>query len=145
MVYVAKKAYKISEKEKGKLISIISKVLKADQKVIFAYLFGSFVSNDVFNDIDIFIFFPESENYFLYLSNLREELYDAMIKAGINRYSIDDFDLKAINDAPYDFAMDILCNGMLIIDKEPDIRMDYIEHISDEYRVNSFIIDEVFM
>jgi len=53
------------------------------------------------------------------------------------------FDVRIINDAPYDFVIDILCKGTLIVDKDPEIRTDVIERVSDEYRVNFALLDEV--
>lgn len=40
--------------------------------------------------------------------------------------------------------IDILRDGRLIVDKAQDLRKDYIERISDEYRVNYFILDEAY-
>ncbi len=41
-------------------------------------------------------------------------------------------------------VIDILREGILLADNNPDLRRDYIERISDEYRVNYFILDEVY-
>ncbi len=47
---------KIQKKEREKIISIISRVLNTEERVIFAYLSGSFINEDFFKDIDVFIY-----------------------------------------------------------------------------------------
>lgn len=68
-------------------------------------------------------------------------IFDAVTAGGLETFAIDDFDIRVINESPYDFAINILCEGKLIVDKDPELRTDYIERISNEYRVNSFILD----
>jgi len=137
-------AYTISQREREDITTIISDVLRGDERVIFAYLYGSFVTGSFFNDIDIFLFTRKTEDLFVCSSSIREELFRAVTKAGFGAFAVDDFDVRIINDAPYDFVIDLLCEGRLIVDKNPDLRTGYIEKISDEYRVNYFVLDEAF-
>lgn len=137
-------AYTLSQREREDIIKIISDALRGDERVVFAYLYGSFVTGDFFNDIDIFLFTRKTEDPFTCSASIKEELSHAVTKAGFDAFTVDDFDVRIVNDAPYDFVIDLLCEGRLIVDKDPDIRTDYIEKISDEYRVNSFVLDEAF-
>lgn len=137
-------AYAISQREREDITTIISDALRSDERVIFAYLYGSFVTDSFFNDIDIFLFTRKAEDPFVCSAGIREELFHAVTKTGFNTFAVDDFDVRIINDAPYDFVIDLLCEGILIVDKNPDLRTDYIEKISDEYRVNYFVLDEAF-
>lgn len=136
-------AYIISKTERDAITAKISDVLNADDRVIFSYLYGSFITGNFFNDIDIFIFIRAHENPYACSVSIKEKLFSCVTEAGFS-IAIDDFDVRIINDAPYDFVIDLLCDGMLIVDKDPDIRTDYVEHISDEYRVNYFILDEAY-
>lgn len=136
-------AYIISKTERDAITAKISDVLNADDRVIFSYLYGSFITGNFFNDIDIFIFTRAHENPYACSVSIKEKLFSYVTEAGFN-IVIDDFDVRVINDAPYDFVIDLLCDGMLIVDKDTDIRTDYVEHISDEYRVNYFILDEAY-
>jgi len=46
----------LSIKEKEVLTGKVSNILKAKQNILFAYIFGSFISRDSFKDIDVGIF-----------------------------------------------------------------------------------------
>ena len=47
--------------KKERLLYLIKEILSADDKVVFAYAYGSFVSEDVFRDIDIGIYVKNPE------------------------------------------------------------------------------------
>ncbi len=130
--------------DREKIINTISRVLEREKKVIFAYLSGSFVKEEFFEDIDIFIYGKDCDDNFNLSSAIKEKIYEEMVKEKIDSFSIDEIDVNIINDAPYDFVIDILREGLLLIDKDPELRTDYIERISDEYRTNYFILDEAF-
>lgn len=134
----------LSQSEKNHITSLISRILNQDERVIFAYLYGSFVSDTFFRDIDVFVYIRKDEDAFVTQSSIRDNIYEAVIHAGFHNIGIDDFDVRVINDAPYDFVIDILDKGMLLIDKNRELRTDYIEQISDQYRVNYFILDEAY-
>ncbi len=55
----------------------------------------------------------------------------------------DNLDIRIMNDdAPYDVVIDVLDQGELILDKAPDIRTGFIEHISNQYRINQIVLFE---
>ena len=132
----------LSQSEKNHITSLITRVLNQDKRVIFAYLYGSFVSKTFFRDIDVFVYISKGEDTFITQSGIRDNIYEAVIHAEFHNIGIDDIDVRIINDAPYDFVIDILDKGMLLIDKNRELRTDYIEQISGQYRVNYFILDE---
>lgn len=134
----------LSQSGKNHITSLISRILNQDERVIFAYLYGSFVSDTFFRDIDVFVYIRKDEDAFVTQSSIRDNIYEAVIHAGFHNIGIDDFDVRVINDAPYDFVIDILDKGMLLVDKNRELRTDYIEQISDQYRVNYFILDEAY-
>jgi len=149
MVYSTSGAMNMDKKKKckvdrEKVISTISRVLEGEEKVIFAYLWGSFVKEESFEDIDIFVYGKDFDENFTLSSNLKERIYEEFLKEKIDLFSIDEIDVNIINDAPYDFVIDILREGLLLVDKDPELRTDYIERISDEYRTNYFILEEAF-
>lgn len=134
----------MSQIEKDRIISLISYKLSNDERVLFAYIYGSFVCGTFFRDIDIFVYIRKDEDTFVTQSSIRDNICEAVIDAGFHNIGIDDFDVRVINDAPYDFVIDILDKGMLLVDKNRELRTDYIEKISDQYRVNYFILDEAY-
>lgn len=138
-----KKSYhRLSKEEKDKITKVISEVLNSEERVIFAYLYGSFVKEDLFRDIEIFVFIASNVDAFTFPIGLKEKLIDALIQAGIHYFSSGDLDVNVLNYAPYDFAIDVLSDGLLLVDKNPDFRTDYIEYISDQYRINQFILED---
>ncbi|OOP55836.1 MAG: hypothetical protein AYP45_12455 [Candidatus Brocadia carolinensis] len=134
----------MSRIEKDRITSLISQELDNDKRVIFAYLHGSFVYGTFFRDIDIFVYIRKDEDTFVTQSSIRDNISEAVIDAGFHNIGIDDFDVRVMNDAPYDFVIDILDKGTLLVDKNRELRTDYIERISDQYRVNYFILDEAY-
>lgn len=134
----------MSRIEKDRITSLISQELDNDKRVIFAYLHGSFVYGTFFRDIDIFVYIRKGEDTFATQSSIRDNIYEAVTDAGFHNIGIDDFDVRVMNDAPYDFVIDILDKGTLLVDKNRELRTDYIERISDQYRVNYFILDEAY-
>jgi len=136
--------YTLSQTEKNQITSLISQILNQDERVVFAYLHGSFVCETFFRDIDVFVYTCKDEDAFVTQSGIRDHIYEAVTHAGFHNIGIDDFDVRVINDAPYDFVIDILDKGTLLADKNRELRTDYIEQISDQYRVNYFILDEAY-
>jgi predicted nucleotidyltransferase len=92
------------------------------------------VKEEAFRDIDIGIHIknPE-ENIFVTTSDLRTELSRYSREEGVN-LTADQFDVKVINDAPFTFLNRIFKEGKLLIDLDPDLRTDLIEHVSVKYR-----------
>lgn len=95
---------KISRNGREKIISIISKVLNTEERVIFAYLSGSFINEDFFEDIDIFVYTNDDYANFSFKSDIRERLYEGLLKEGIEFLSIDELDVNIINDANLFFS-----------------------------------------
>ncbi|MFQ5687536.1 MAG: nucleotidyltransferase domain-containing protein [Candidatus Scalindua sp.] len=134
----------LTAEKREAIVRILTKVLTSEGGVVFAYLHGSFVADSAFRDIDVFVYTSEGEDPFVFPVKVKEKLSDAVSEAGIKSFVVDDFDVKIINDAPYDIVIDILCEGRLLADKDPDFRNNYIERISNEYRANYFVLDEAY-
>jgi len=125
------------------ILKLIKGILYRDKDIIFAYIFGSFIDNSrFFRDIDIAVYLSKIENRFLKDRELREKLSDEFFKKGFKDFSMDSFDIIFFNIVPFDFAMKILEKGKLLFSKDEDMRRDYIEHISMQYRMNKIVIDE---
>ena len=70
----------------------------------FAYIYGSFVCETFFRDIDVFVYIRKKEDTFVTQSSIRDNIYEAIINAAFHDISIDGLDVRVINDAPYDFV-----------------------------------------
>lgn len=112
------KKRRLSIKEKEILVEKISNALKAKEHIIFAYIFGSFVSGDSFKDIDIGIFISDSE----IKSPLTQELeMEGELEDAIHI----PVDVRIINKAPLSFIYNILKNRIVIVDNNKSLRADF--------------------
>ncbi len=130
---------------KPELVNKIKNVLLMDEKIIFAYLYGSSLSSDTPGDIDIAIYAKVEDSSFLF--SLPSDL-----KVEISRETNippDRFDVRVINnlieseDAFSLFYLKDALNGVLLVDKDFDLRSDFIEKFSMKYRESEGILSEV--
>lgn len=130
--------------KRKRVISLISESLKREESVIFAYLYGSFAEKSpIARDIDVAVYLGKIDDPFLLQANLKIKLSDELEKNSID-ISPDDIDVRIINDASYDFVIDILDRGILLVDKDPGLRTDFIERISLLYRINEIVLQEFY-
>jgi predicted nucleotidyltransferase len=86
--------------EKEKLLKLLKEVLVKDERVIFAYIYGSFVKEQFFRDIDIRIYIKDSEENPLVISpDIKTQLSRA-VKRENKDFTADQFDVQIINQAP---------------------------------------------
>ncbi len=129
--------------ENERLLDLIGEVLGADEKVVFAYVYGSFVSGDFFRDIDIGIYVNDPEdNPFVISSDLKTQLSFRAKKEGMDDLSADHFDVRILNDAPFTFLKRVFKEGTLLVDRDPDLRTDVIEFVALKYRECAGILAE---
>lgn len=120
---------------KETLIRIIKGVIARDERVIFAYLYGSFVRGESFRDIDLALYVKKetSDNPFIIISDIKSELFFQARKEHLN-IPADQFDVQIMNEAPFTFLRRIFQEGILILDRGPDLRTDVVEYVSFQYR-----------
>ncbi len=112
--------------EKKIIVKRISKILNDREDIIFAYIFGSFVTSPTFSDIDVGIFVDLKEvKDSLELELELEDLLEKEI-----RYPMD---VRIINRAPIYFSYEVIKNGHLIVDKKPSLRADFEGRIFKTY------------
>lgn len=124
----------------------ISKVLSKDERVIFAYLFCSFLKGEDFNDIDVGIHCIPSvlQNPFSFTSDIKIELSRS---TGIPP---DRFDIALINCLFDSDRIDSLLvlgeifDGQLIIDRDPALRTELIERASAQFRESAGILQKIY-
>jgi predicted nucleotidyltransferase len=116
------------------VIAAIKNVLESDQRVVFAYVYGSFARAESFRDIDIGIYLRDpEENPFAVSFDLKERISRSLRGSGIVA-DADLFDVRIINNAPFTFLKRIFTEGILLVDRDPDRRTDLIEFVSLKYR-----------
>ena len=123
------KTYKITSQEKQGIISAIRDELEKDGRIVFAYVYGSFVDPEMefFRDIDIGIYVKDyrKEDWEKYELKLPIELEKKLSY----KYPLD---VKLLNNAEVIFAHNVIC-GILLLNKDEDIWADYVVYIAKRY------------
>ena len=101
--------------EKEEIVRKIVEVLKNEEKVAFAYLFGSFLFGKYFNDIDLAVYVVGEVD-----ANFEEKLALKLEKeVGM------EFDVFIINDKPTLFLSEVFRKGKLIFSRDEELRVKF--------------------
>ncbi len=114
----------MSSVERERLILAIKDRLIQEPDIVFAYLHGSFVTEESFRDIDVGIFVGVPKGF-----SFESDLSFAL-STGLG-YEVD---VRAINDAPVAFQMAVLRNGRLLFSRNADPRTEFIVNVGRRYR-----------
>ena len=119
-------SHTLSRSDKEKVIQIISSHFSQQYDEIFSvYIFGSFISERHFSDIDIGIItamdLSKPPDFELKLENRLEKLI---------KYPVD---IRILNRAPISFSQNVFRTGRVIIDKNPNMRADFQGRILKQY------------
>ena len=116
------------------MINLLTNALAKDDRVVFAYTYGSFIKEQSFRDIDVGIYVknPE-ENPFVISSDIKTQLSRIFKKENID-LPADQFDIQIINHAPFTFLKRVFKEGILLVDHDPELRTDLVEYVSLKYR-----------
>ncbi|HON82583.1 MAG TPA: nucleotidyltransferase domain-containing protein [Caldisericia bacterium] len=119
----------LNDLEKKKLINRLRLYLIEKKEVKFSYIFGSFLSNLPFEDIDIGIYldddFIKNINKIDYILNLMIFLEEKF--KGI------EFDVVILNDLPFSFLFHIIKEGKLLFAREKDKYFDFVLYVINHY------------
>lgn len=117
-----------------RVIAAVKNILEQDQRLVFAYIFGSFVRGEAFRDVDVGVYLRDAaENPFGVSFDVKERISRSLRSSGIDAEA-DLFDVKILNDAPFTFLKRVFVEGILLLDREPDRRTDLVEYVSAKYR-----------
>jgi len=118
--------YYLSAEQKTLISRKISSYLNDQyQDIVFAYLFGSFVTEERFNDIDVAVFIKNSEVKILEFELDLENELEKVVRVRI--------DVRVINEAPLAFSQNVIRSGKVIVDREPNLRADFEGRILKQY------------
>lgn len=117
---------KIDSVQKEIVIKNIREILKkVEPEVISAFIFGSFVQEDKFSDIDLALLFKTQIDKPLDFEIALEILLEDSIGYP--------FDVRVLNFAPLSFCQAVFRNGKLIVDSKPNFRSDFTGNILKQY------------
>lgn len=121
--------------EKEKIIENLRKHLQNIPDIIFAYIFGSFLEDVAFQDIDLALFVNQEENMNNY--ELKEQ-YAEMLCTDFNEI----FDVIVINYAPGYLLNSIFTEGRLLFCKDNNLLSQWIEMCSLDMMANEYVSGE---
>jgi predicted nucleotidyltransferase len=126
------------------LIDALIHVLKKDDRVSFAYLYGSFVSEGGGHDVDVAVY-PKSQADDTSLPiDLKIELHQ---KTDISPEAFDVRNLAGILEKGDVFALlylrNVLEKGLILVNKEKAIHEDFLERYGRKFRACEGLMHEV--
>lgn len=113
----------LSRPERDEIKRVLREFLYSEEDLLFAYIFGSFVKEEPFRDIDIAVYSKDKKG-FLYQSDLG---YRCILLTG---YLVE---IILLNDAGIGLRMNVLKGGELLFSKDEDLRTDFIERTGKSY------------
>lgn len=120
------KAFALSKEDKERIIDTLKGVLSKENKVVLAFLYGSFLDDGPFRDIDIGVFVKDpSVLPPLYEMELEVNLEEAIDKA----FPVD---ARVINKAPFTFAYHVI-QGKLLLCRDDSLFADLVTTIARKY------------
>jgi len=120
-----RKAYQLGREGKEKLIERLRDFLRSRDEVVFAYVFGSFLEEETFHDIDIGI----------YLSEIPQEestQYGLALSQTLSSNLRIPVDARVLNFAPVSFLYHVI-RGKLIIERDEELSTTLAEQTIQRY------------
>ncbi len=114
---------RISESEREKALNTLKEFLRDDERIIFAYLFGSFNEGNTFRDIDIGVYTVSPDK------DIEAEIELKRVLTEKTGYPVD---ISVINNAPPDVKIQVL-EGTILICKDKELMTDFIEDAGTQY------------
>ncbi|MGB9929336.1 MAG: type VII toxin-antitoxin system MntA family adenylyltransferase antitoxin [Methanosarcina sp.] len=123
--------------DKSSYLADITNILSKFKEIDAAYLFGSFLEKDQFNDIDVALLLSEESGIDSY-KNLKLSLkvageLERQIKPRF------EFDVKSLNSAPVEFQFEVIKKGKVIFSRNESRRVNF------EFEVISTYLDLRYM
>lgn len=117
----------VKEIEKDKIIAQLKKVLAEEGDIIFAYLHGSFISSDKFNDIDCGVYINLLPS--IHFDPLDFEFVLSLKIEKAVKFTVD---IKLLNFAPLAFRYQV-SRGRVIFSRDESKREDFLAKTWSEY------------
>lgn len=127
------------------LVGTIRRVLAADPRVVFGYLYGSYLEDpEKARDVDLAVYATSEADPLTLAADLKIALYRA------TQTPADRFDVRVINDLPEKgdffglvFLKDLFDKGLLLVDRDRDKKGDFFEAYGWKYRAYEGLIGEM--
>ena len=117
--------HSLTKREKEKFIRTISSGLQQNQEILAVYLFGSFVAEKPFADIDVGILTRIVPDYVLN--------YEIELECRLEKLLTFKMDVRILNKAPISFVQNVIRYGQVIVDSEPNRRAEFESYTLRKY------------
>ncbi|MBW1930948.1 MAG: hypothetical protein JRH08_10590 [Deltaproteobacteria bacterium] len=121
------RAYKFSEEQKAQILSVVREVLAGEDQIIFAMVYGSFVEDVPFRDIDLGIYVKDlnTGSYFDYEFDISQKVQLAL-ESNIP------IDVRIINLAPLPFKFRVV-TGKLLFTRDEEVWEEFAIEVARSY------------
>ncbi|MGQ4833843.1 MAG: type VII toxin-antitoxin system MntA family adenylyltransferase antitoxin [Candidatus Asgardarchaeia archaeon] len=132
---------KVSKKEKlskQEILRTVKKLFSPIEYILFAYLFGSYATNNVWamSDIDIAVYVDIQKAGDLFKTKIK------LLGMLIDAFETDKVDLVILNEAPPVLKYEIITEGELIFTKDEDALVEFYLRATKECFDFQYILDQ---
>jgi predicted nucleotidyltransferase len=121
-----KKKYTISKIQRVRIAENISSYLEENlEGITTAYLFGSFVTDAPFSDIDLGVLIKNDRAKTIFFEFELENRLEKIFKHSV--------DVRILNRAPLSFCQNVIRHGKVILDRDPNLRAEFEGNILKQY------------
>ena len=119
------KKHTLAKQKKEEIIKTISACLLQHDEIFAAYIFGSFITQEAFTDIDLGVLLRHGYEDLLEYEVELERKLEKLVKFGI--------DVRILNSAPVSFSQNVIRSGQVIVDTDPNRRSDFESYALKKY------------
>lgn len=123
----SKKIMKTKEVKKEKTVQKLKTFLSEEKEIVFAYLHGSFLNEDEFNDVDIVLYLDEK-----ILKKINPVDFEISLSLRLEKYLKVPVDVKILNCAPLSFRYHAT-RRYLLFSRDDLIREEFLVRTWGEY------------
>lgn len=116
--------FRMSRAEREKLIKALKNALEGEEHVVFAILHGSFLSRELFRDVDVAVWLDDVKLSFYYTVDFSAKLE---VELGVP------VDIQVLNEAPLPFRYIVLSRGKVLFSRDESLRLKLLDLASREY------------
>lgn len=111
-----------------RIFPLLKEKLRAQKDLVFAYIFGSYGLGEPgpMSDVDVAVYLKNSKDYFERKIELNLLITETL--------RTDEVDIAILNEAPIEFAFNILKTSTLLFSKNEDLRVNYETKIMKFYQ-----------
>ena len=121
------KKHSMPQSERARICeTIAAHLVRSFPEIAAAYIFGSFVGQEAFGDIDIGVLLAGGE--------LPPPLeYELSMEAALEKEVRLAVDVRVLNSPPLSFQHQVIKSGLLVIDKDPNLRAAFEGKVRKQY------------